>query len=67
MTESPKGLEEPNSHPPTSGRSRGHARLVYRAVPGFPDRRVLQHRAEANRTAAFSPQQTERLACPTLP
>ena len=62
MTESPKGLEEPNSHPPTSGRSRLLGwfivlSLVFLIVGLY---NILQRRSERGVLA----QQTERLSVP---
>lgn len=62
MTESPKGLEEPNSHPPTSGRSRllGWFIVLFLVflIVGFYN--ILQRRSERGVLA----QQTERLSVP---
>ncbi len=62
MTESPKGLEEPNSHPPTSSRSRllGWFVVLFLVflIVGFYN--ILQRRSERGVLA----QQTERLSVP---
>ena len=62
MTESPKGLEEPNSHPPTSSRSRllGWFIVLFLVflIVGFYN--ILQRRSERGVLA----QQTERLSVP---
>lgn len=62
MTESPKGLEEPNTHPPTSSRSRllGWFIVLFLVflIVGFYN--ILQRRSERGVLA----QQTERLSVP---
>jgi RND family efflux transporter MFP subunit len=62
VTESPKGLEAPNSHPPTSGRSRllGWFIVLFLVflIVGFYN--ILQRRSERGVLA----QQTERLSVP---
>ena len=62
MTESPKGLDEPNSHPPTSSRSRllGWFIVLFLVflIVGFYN--ILQRRSERGVLA----QQTERLSVP---
>jgi len=62
VTESPKGLEEPNTHPPTSSRSRllGWFIVLFLVflIVGFYN--ILQRRSERGVLA----QQTERLSVP---
>jgi RND family efflux transporter MFP subunit len=62
VTESPKGLEEPNTHPPTSSRSRllGWFVVLFLVflIVGFYN--ILQRRSERGVLA----QQTERLSVP---
>ena len=62
MTESPKGLEEPNSHPPTSGRSRllGWFIVLFLVFLIVGLYNILQRRSERGVLA----QQTERLSVP---
>ena len=62
MTESPKGPEEPNSHPPTSGRSRllGWFIVLFLVFLIVGLYNILQRRSERGVLA----QQTERLSVP---
>jgi membrane fusion protein, multidrug efflux system len=62
VTESPKGLEEPNSHPPTSGRSRllGWFIVLFLVFLIVGLYNILQRRSERGVLA----QQTERLSVP---